>query len=315
MICGEDPKRGLAVLLCCPGCTLLRCPAGLVDLAAAAEGEGICGYVFGDAASSGNVGSGTDGERSYEGGVGAYEDAIADGGEVLVDAVVVAGDGSGADVDSVADDGVTEVVQVVRLGALAEGQLLGLDEVSDVRVLADSALGAEVGVGAEDGSVGDGGSVEDAAVADGDVVAELRVLNDGVGADSALGADLCGAEELDVGLDDSVGADGDLGVDNGGLRAEDGDAGGHEVAGGRETHGCVEVHHLGDGVGTEDLVDAVGFDGYDALAVGYEHGGDVGEVELAVGVIGVEEVEFFEEGARAEAVDAGVDLGSGELVG
>ncbi len=107
----------------------------------------------------------------------------------------------------------------------------------------------------------------------------------------------------------------DLGVDDAGVGAEDGDALGHEAAGGGEAHGGVEVHHLGDGVGAEDLVDAVGLDGDDACAVGDEHGGDVGEVELAVGVVGGEEVELGEEGGGVEAVDAGVDLGRVELVG
>ncbi len=120
---------------------------------------------------------------------------------------------------------------------------------------------------------------------------------------------------MDVGLDDGVGADGNLGVDDAGFGAEDGDACGHETLCGREAHGGVEVHHLGDGVGAEDLVDTVGFDGYDALAFGDEHGGDVGEVELAVGVVGVECVELGEESCGLEAVDAGVDLGCGELVG
>ncbi len=123
------------------------------------------------------------------------------------------------------------------------------------------------------------------------------------------------AEELDVGLDDGVGADVDLGVDDAGFGAEDGDALGHEAAGGGEAHGGVEVHHLGDGVGAEDFVDAVGFDGDDALAFGDEQGGDVGEVELAVGVVGGEGVELGEEGCGLEAVDAGVDLGCVELVG
>ena len=101
----------------------------------------------------------------------------------------------------------------------------------------------------------------------------------------------------------------DFGVDDAGFGAEDGDAGGHEAACGGEAHGGVEMHHLGDGVGAEDFVDGVGLDGDDALAFGDEHGGDVGEVELAVGVVGVEGVEFGEEGAGFEAVDAGVDFG------
>ncbi len=98
------------------------------------------------------------------------------------------------------------------------------------------------------------------------------------------------AEELDVGLDDRVGAYVDFGVDDAGFGEEDGDACGHEAAGGGAAHGGVEMHHLCDGVGAEDFVDGVGLDGYDSLAFGYEHGGDVGEVELAVGVVGVEAV-------------------------
>ena len=284
-------------------------------MAAAAQSQGVGGDVFGDAAACGYVGAVADGDGCYEGRVGAYEDAVADGGEVLVDAVVVAGDGSGAYVDAGADDGIAEVVEVVGFGTLAHGDFFGFDEVAYVGVFADVAVGAKVGVWAEDGSVVDGGLVEDAAVADGDVVADGGVLDDGVGADAAVGADAGGAEDLDVRFDDGVGGDGDGGVDDAGFGAEDGDAVCHEAVGGGEAHGGVEVHHLGDGVGTEDLVDAVGFDGYDAFAVGYEHGGYVGEVELAVGVVGVECVEFGEELGGFEAVDAGVDLGRGELAG
>ena len=90
---------------------------------------------------------------------------------------------------------------------------------------------------------------------------------------------------------------------------------GHQAARGGGAHGLVEVHHLGDGVGAEDLVDAFGLEGDDAPAVGDQHGGDVGEVELAVGVVGGEQVELGEERFGFEAVDAGVDLGRVELGG
>ena len=93
---------------------------------------------------------------------------------------------------------------------------------------------------------------------------------------------------MDVGLDDGVGGDFDLGVDDAGFRAEDGDSLGHEAAGGGEAHGGVEVHHLSDGVGSEDFVDVVGLDGDDFGVVGDEESGDVGEVELGLGVVGGE---------------------------
>ena len=71
----------------------------------------------------------------------------------------------------------------------------------------------------------------------------------------------------------------------------------------------VEVHHLGDGVRAEDLVDAGATGGDDALAFGDQQRGDVGEVELAAGVLVGEALEVGEERRGFEAVDAGVDLG------
>ena len=59
-------------------------------------------------------------------------------------AVVVARDRAGADVDLLADRGVAEIGEVVRLRAAAERRLLQLDEVADVRVLADVGVRPEV---------------------------------------------------------------------------------------------------------------------------------------------------------------------------
>ena len=238
-----------------------------------------------------------------------------DDGLVLVHTVVVAGDGAGTDVDACADGGVAEVAQVIHLAARSEPRLFGFAEVTDMRRFADVAFRPKVGVGAEDGARADGGLGEDAAVADGDVVREGGGLDDGEGADAALLPDAGAPEQLHEGFEDGVGADLHGGVDDAGFRAEDGDALGHEPACRAEAHGGIEVHHFGDGVGAENLVDAVGLDGDDALAVGDQHGRDVGEVELAVGVVGVEEIEPGEESFGAEAVDAGVDFGGMSLFG
>ena len=77
---------------------------------------------------------------------------------------------------------------------------------------------------------------------------------------------------------------------------------------------CVEVHHLGDGVGAQHLVHARGLERDDALAVGHQQGCDVRQVELAVRVVGGDQVELAEQRRGLEAVDSGVDLGRGELV-
>ncbi len=93
---------------------------------------------------------------------------------MLLDAVVVAGDGSGADVDSGADFGVAEIGQVVGLRSLAELDLLGLDKVADVRAFSDVAAGTQMGIGSEDGAGADVGFFQNAAGANEDAVGRFR---------------------------------------------------------------------------------------------------------------------------------------------
>src|SRR5690606_29196037 len=50
-----------------------------------------------------------DGHRRHQRRIGADEGAILDGGDELVDAVVVAGDGAGADIDAAADHRIAEI--------------------------------------------------------------------------------------------------------------------------------------------------------------------------------------------------------------
>ena len=270
---------------------------------------------MGDAGSRADVRSVPQADRRDQRAVGADEDPVADGGGVLARAVVVAGDDSGADIDARSDDRIAQVCEVVGLGAAAQRGLLGLAEVADVGHLADPALRPQVGVGAEDRAVADLRTVQNASVAHDDAVAQDGVLHHRVGADAALRADARCAQKLDVRFNHRVRADGDLVVDDACIWAEDGDSLGHQAARGGGAHGLVEVHHLGDGVGAQHLVHAAGLERDDALAVGHQQRGDVRQIELAVGVVGGEQVELAEERRSLEAVDSGVDLRRGELGG
>ena len=51
---------------------------------------------------------------------------------MLVEAVVVAGDGAGADIGAGADLGVADIGQMIDLGAGVDQRRLGLDEVADL---------------------------------------------------------------------------------------------------------------------------------------------------------------------------------------
>ena len=94
------------------------------------------GRVLRDRRAGADRGACADLHRRHQHRARADERARADLGAPLVHAVVVAGDGAGADVHLLADRRVAEVGEVVGLGAALQLRLLHLDEVADVHVLA-----------------------------------------------------------------------------------------------------------------------------------------------------------------------------------
>src|SRR5690606_15407548 len=133
---GDEPelglRRGQRAAPGAPALALLRpLPAGDGGLAAAGDGELAGGRVAGDHGAGADGGVRADLHRRHQRAVGTDEGAVADAGLRLVDAVVVAGDGAGADVGLAPDRGIAEVTEVVGLAALGHGRVLGLDEVAD----------------------------------------------------------------------------------------------------------------------------------------------------------------------------------------
>ena len=80
--------------------------------------------------------------RGDEGRIGANEGAIANPGQVFVDAVVIAGDGPGANVHPAPDLGVANVAEMADLGPLANLGLLDLDKVADMDLVRQIGLGS-----------------------------------------------------------------------------------------------------------------------------------------------------------------------------
>ena len=85
--------------------------------------------IIGDCRACASIGFLTDFDRGNEDCVGAYENLVINNGFVLLQTVIVAGDGASADVAFAADFGVAKVCQVVSLRALADVRLLDLDEI------------------------------------------------------------------------------------------------------------------------------------------------------------------------------------------
>src|SRR5690348_1533913 len=89
-------------------------------LATARETQFVGRGVGGDRGARADGRTFADPHRCDQRSVGTDERAIADFGNELVDAVVVTGDGAGADVDPGADLGVAEIGEMVGLAAFAQ---------------------------------------------------------------------------------------------------------------------------------------------------------------------------------------------------
>src|SRR5579862_630377 len=122
----------------------LRGPLRLVFLPSPRDRERIRRHVLDDRRPRRDVGALANVNRRDELRVAADEDAILDDGGMLRDPVVVARDRAGADVDARADRRVSKVREVIRFRSLAHRGLLELDEISDVRPLADDRLRPDV---------------------------------------------------------------------------------------------------------------------------------------------------------------------------
>src|SRR5690606_21920120 len=114
---------------------------------------------------------------------------VLDDRAMLQGAVVVAGDGSGANVDALSDFGIADIGEVVGLRATAEPARLDLDEVADVHLVAQLRARPQPGVGAKPAVGADIGILElrermyFRTVADGDVAQHA------VGTDAHAAAD------------------------------------------------------------------------------------------------------------------------------
>src|SRR5205807_1112387 len=99
-------------------------PTFLYSLAAAAEGQRVCGNVIGNGGTGSDVGPLIDSDGRYQCGITADEGSIFNDGYVFGHAIVVAGDGAGAHVYVRANFCVAQIGEVISLGASTQSGLL-----------------------------------------------------------------------------------------------------------------------------------------------------------------------------------------------
>src|SRR5581483_1385524 len=181
-------------------------PARDGRLAHARNRELSRGRVLGERGPGAQRRAAADAHRRDELGVRADEDVVLDDRAVLVGAVVVAGDGAGADVDVPADLAVADVGEMVGLGARADAARLHLDEVADVHVPGEHGAGPDARVRAETAVRPDLGLVEVAEGLDARARPDLDVPQHAVRADADAVAQLHPPLEHAVDVDRDVAA-------------------------------------------------------------------------------------------------------------
>src|SRR5437016_2867825 len=167
-----------------------RFPGRDRHLPGARHGELPRGRVLADGRGGADVGAARDAHRRHQRRVRADEAVVLDHRAVLCRAVVVAGDGARADVDGVADLGVANVREMVRLGAGAEAARLDLDEVADMDLPRQMGAGPQPRKRPDAAALADFGVVE---MREGEHLgagADADVLQHAVGPDANVVADL-----------------------------------------------------------------------------------------------------------------------------
>ena len=191
-----------------------------------------------------------------------------------------------------------------HLGALGDVRVLDLHERTGLGVGADPGARAQVGERADGGAGGDRRPNRD-RVQDGGAVAELAVADRGVRADVARLADRGAALELAAGLDHGAGADPDVDVGDGASWVDDRDARAQVVLGDPALR---ERAHLGEAhlvVDAEADGRVSGLVRGDPLAGGAQQRQRVGQVQLALRVVGLETAKHLEQRGAVEAEHAG----------
>src|SRR5689334_6998069 len=219
----------LSLFCCGPLLPLPPCPAFLVNLAAAADGQGVVGNVLGNTGSGADISALADLHWRYQGGVAADEGTVADHRGIFAKAVVITSDGAGAYIHPFAHLRIAQVAQVLRLGALAQLQLFAFHKIAHVRAFGNVAAGTQMGIWTEHRLCRDAGVIHHTAVADEHTLAQFAIDDHAVGANAAFGADARGAQQVNKRLDNRIRTYRDVRINHAGLWLVDGDPVVHQL--------------------------------------------------------------------------------------
>ena len=124
-----------------------------------------------------------------------------------------------------------------------------------------------------------------------DVIGDFRILNHRIRSDAALASNFAFTENLHVGFNGCVGAYFDFVIDHTSFRVQNGDPIEHQLAALSRAHLLVDLGHIHASVAAQDLICVVGFNRDNTLLGFTQQGSHVGEIKLAVSVVGTQLVD------------------------
>ena len=232
---------------------------------------------------------------------------------MLVDPVVVAGDGAATDVDPAADLGITEVGEMAGLAPLADGRFLGLDEVADLVLPGQHGSRPQVSHRTDVGIGTDGRFTEHRTGLDMDPVGQGAIRDDHAGIDLAFPADDRTATQMGTGMDDGVRADDHVRLDVGGGRIDQGDTVAHVPLVDPLAHHPPRLGQLDPVVDAHRLLRVCRRQCRHLFPGSPGSGDHVGQVVFPLGVVVGQAGQQGEDPRRGKYVDAGIDLADGTL--
>ena len=231
----------------------------------------------------------------------------ADHGLVLVNTIVVRGDVAAADVGVFPDDRIARVAEVGQLGAVTDLDVLCFVERADLAVFAEHGVFAEVAE-RPNGRAGADAGFGCVGALDGCVLPDVGVAQSRVWADHRALPHRGAANELNVRQQGHVLGQSDIDIDPRGFRILDRHTFAHPLFGDAAVEFTPEGRELDAVVRAFNLPLIGGHGRGDAVAVFTHDAEHVGQVHLALCVIGRYAGKRGTQFVRRERVDAGVDL-------
>ena len=283
-------------------------PAGTIHLGRTTDGQRIGRYILRYRGAGRNQRAASHRDRGNQQGVAADEDVILDHRLLFANPVVIARDGSGADIDPSTDSRIAEIAQMVRLRTFTQLRLLHLHKVAHLGVLPHHGSGTEVCEGTDDRAFFKLGFSKHATVANQDPIVEHAVRQANMRVDDAILADAGRSFQRDMGVNDRIRPDRHIGVDPGTHRIMKGHARFEPLQVDLAPRYLLGHRQLPAGIDPQPLIGIPKGQGRDTKPALLGHADQIGEVIFGPRIFPLQLVQRFKQEPGVHHIGPHVDL-------